>query len=243
MVWADSCRISRVRHYLGTNIKECLLFKYRTLTLCGVTSQTLLLNKHHASRHYQLSHNWPHNTAISNDQNLTLIRFGLLPVRSSLLRESLTISFPLVTEIFHFTRSWYFTLTYSEKVSPFGHLRLQAVFGTSSQLIAAKYVLLPLFYSRHPFYTLNKICCNLQNKIYFAIRINVIYYTIVLNTLNYTKNISFKRYLFQRCRQIYKEIETNCKTFFDFFSFFFVKVLCHEFDQKWDLMKIFFLFF
>ena len=30
-------------------------------------------------------------------------RFGLLPIRSSLLRESLLISFPPVTEIFHFT--------------------------------------------------------------------------------------------------------------------------------------------
>ena len=157
-------------------MKECLLFKYRTLTLCGVTSQTLLLNKHHASRHYQLSHNWPHNTSTSNGQNLTLIRFGLFPVRSSLLRESLTISFPHVTKIFQFTWSWSFTLTYSEKVSPFGHLRLQAVFGTSSQLIAAKYVLLPLFYPRHPFFALKKIRCNF--------RINVIYYTIVLNTSN-----------------------------------------------------------
>ena len=32
-------------------------------------------------------------------------RFGLFPVRSPLLRESLLISFPLVTEMFHFTRS------------------------------------------------------------------------------------------------------------------------------------------
>ena len=198
-------------------MKECLLFKYRTLTLCGVTSQTLLLNKHHASRHYQLSHNWPHNTSTSNGQNLTLIRFGLLPVRSSLLRESLTISFPHVTKIFQFTWSWSFTLTYSEKVSPFGHLRLQAVFGTSSQLIAAKYVLLPLFYPRHPFFALKKIRCNF--------RINVIYYTIVLNTSNNPSKTSIEMFCFFCCGSIYTKISINCKRFFYFFSNFFVKVL------------------
>ena len=35
---------------------------------------------------------------------ITLIRFRLIPVRSPLLRESLLLSFPRVTEMFQFTR-------------------------------------------------------------------------------------------------------------------------------------------
>ena len=35
---------------------------------------------------------------------ITLIRFGLFPVRSPLLRESLLFSFPRATEMFQFTR-------------------------------------------------------------------------------------------------------------------------------------------
>ena len=78
-----------------------------------------------------------------------------------------------------------FTLAYSEQVSPFGDPRFQTVFGTSPWLIAAKYVLLPLFYPRHPFFALKKICYYIV-KINLPFRINVIYYIIVLNTLNLT---------------------------------------------------------
>jgi hypothetical protein len=39
-----------------------------------------------------------------------VIRFGLFPVRSPLLGESLLISLPLVTEMFHFTRFALFRL-------------------------------------------------------------------------------------------------------------------------------------
>ena len=78
-----------------------------------------------------------------------------------------------------------FTPAYSGKVSPFGNPRLQTIFGISSWLIAAKYVLLPLFYPRHPFFALKKICYYIV-KINLLFRINVIYYIIVLNTLNLT---------------------------------------------------------
>ena len=56
------------------------------------------------------------------------IGFALFPVRSPLLRESRLISFPLVTEMFHFTRFAPFKViciaTYW--VAPFGNLWLKA---------------------------------------------------------------------------------------------------------------------
>jgi hypothetical protein len=60
--------------------------------------------------------------------------FGLFPVRSPLLRESLSLSFPRVTEMFHFTRFGIpglcihpgITRHDSGWVSPFGNLRIKA---------------------------------------------------------------------------------------------------------------------
>ena len=72
-------------------------------------------------------------------QRLTTItrnRFGLFPFRSPLLRESRLISFPLVTEMFHFTRYRFHNLCiqlwimvyYYHWVSPFGNPRFKAIF-------------------------------------------------------------------------------------------------------------------
>ena len=58
--------------------------------------------------------------------------FGLFPFRSPLLRESHSLSFPPVTEMFHFTGFASSRLCIqrgillSEWVSPFGHLRIKA---------------------------------------------------------------------------------------------------------------------
>ena len=59
-------------------------------------------------------------------------RFGLFRVRSPLLAESLLISFPLVTEMFHFTRLASACLCIQHgmngravQVFPFGHLRVK----------------------------------------------------------------------------------------------------------------------
>jgi hypothetical protein len=62
------------------------------------------------------------------------LRFGLLPVRSPLLRESHLILFPRGTEMFHFpplTSSTYLIRRwmmphYRHRVAPFGHLRIKA---------------------------------------------------------------------------------------------------------------------
>ena len=62
------------------------------------------------------------------------LRFGLLPFRSPLLRKSLSLSSPLLTEMFHFSRCCFKLLfihnlihTLSHMwVSPFGYLRIKA---------------------------------------------------------------------------------------------------------------------
>ncbi len=64
---------------------------------------------------------------------LTPARFGLIPFRSPLLRESRLISFPRGTEMFHFPRlsptglcvQPAVTPHYRRRVSPFGHPRIK----------------------------------------------------------------------------------------------------------------------
>ena len=70
------------------------VFDYRIFTFCDVSFQRLRLTY---SIYGWLSH------------NPTLDKFRLFPFRSPLLWESLLLSFPLVTEMFQFTR---FALTY-----------------------------------------------------------------------------------------------------------------------------------
>ena len=67
-------------------------------------------------------------------QAVTPLRFGLFPFRSPLLRESLLLSFPRVTEMFQFTQfplpvlcvHTGVTLHDECRVSPFGHPRINA---------------------------------------------------------------------------------------------------------------------
>ena len=85
-------------------------------------------------------------------------RFGLFPVRSPLLRESLLISFPLVTEMFHFTRSAPISLciqligdgTLLPTGFPIQKSSDQRMFGSSPRLIAAYHVFHRLSAPRHP---------------------------------------------------------------------------------------------
>ena len=66
------------------------VFNYRAFTFYGVVFQLLHLTR---TLKYMLSHN-----------PLLKIEFRLIPFRSPLLRESLLLSFPLVTKMFQFTR-------------------------------------------------------------------------------------------------------------------------------------------
>ena len=88
MVWADSCRISRVRHYSGI-IKGIFSFQVRDYNPLWSTFSSSFLKKifYPSNSFWRILYN-PTTPNISNDQNLTLMGFGLFPVRSSLLRES-----------------------------------------------------------------------------------------------------------------------------------------------------------
>ena len=70
-------------------ISDANVFEYRAFTYYGAVFQLLHLT---LTIDYILSH------------NPLFIEFRLIPFRSPLLRESLLLSFPLVTKMFQFTR-------------------------------------------------------------------------------------------------------------------------------------------
>ena len=80
-----------------------IIFAYRAVTFYGRPSQTVRLAKHFVT----LFRNWGPERMVprlldSNAPRLALTRFRLFPVRSPLLGESLLISVPPGTEMFHF---------------------------------------------------------------------------------------------------------------------------------------------
>ena len=80
------------------------------------------------------SANAPHSVTSSEPRQYFYRRFGLLRVRSPLLAESLLISFPAGTEMFHFPTYRFAHLFIqcamtghdSSRVAPFGYLRINA---------------------------------------------------------------------------------------------------------------------
>ena len=100
MVLPDSDRVPRVPSYSGA-VRAASDFGYRAFTFSGRSFRIVLLSSH-GSLMTVLQPRISENT-----------RFGLLPVRSPLLRESLLISFPRVTEMFQFTRFAPYTYVFS----------------------------------------------------------------------------------------------------------------------------------
>ena len=78
------------------------VFDYRTFTYYGAAFQLL-----HLTLHYEFT----------LSLNPLKIEFRLVPFRSPLLRESLLLSFPLVTKMFQFTRFALSSLLYSRSSS------------------------------------------------------------------------------------------------------------------------------
>lgn len=105
--------------------------------------------------------------------------FGLIPVRSPLLRESRLISSPRVTEMFHFTRFASLCLYIQQKDPALLHaggcpIRKspgQSLFDGSPRLIAAYRVLLRLLAPRHPPIALN-ILTHKKNPYYPYFAVN-----------------------------------------------------------------------
>ena len=92
------------------------VFDYRTFTYYGAVFQLLHLTR---TFDFTLSH------------NPLKLEFRLVPFRSPLLRESLLLSFPLVTKMFQFTRFALSSLCIQEvvlEVSLFGYFRIKTCF-------------------------------------------------------------------------------------------------------------------
>ena len=136
MVLADSRQISRVRRYLGRQLETDYLSRTGLLPTMARLSKTLLLGISFVTRVGSLvppaavptTPDWQRHQAIAP------VRFGLIPFRSPLLRESLLFSSPRVTEMFQFTRFPLPVLCVQTGVTPhdgcwvapFGYPRIEA---------------------------------------------------------------------------------------------------------------------
>ncbi len=150
MVLPDSNGISRVPPYSGT-LCATFDFAYEALTPSGRPFQTVLLSTH-GSRPRALQPRMAEAT-----------RFRLVRVRSPLLSESLLISSPSGTEMFHFPEFAPLSLSIQPKgdwtlLQPGCPIRKspdQCLLDGSPRLIAAFHVLPRLLTPRHPPYALN----------------------------------------------------------------------------------------
>ncbi len=105
MVLPDSHRVSRVPWYLGNEIKSHAPFVYRTLTLYRRPFHTVRLDGQFVTLRLprEGATSTPTTPTTQRSRALTCDRFRLFPVRSPLLRESRSLSFPGATEMCHFT--------------------------------------------------------------------------------------------------------------------------------------------
>ena len=90
---------------LGCFSARLMDFTYGAFTLCGLMFQlsSIIHKFSYLLRSLQIPHEKSRYPACTTPAGLTYKRFWLLPFRSPLLGVSLTISFPPVTEMFHFT--------------------------------------------------------------------------------------------------------------------------------------------
>ena len=111
-------------------------FVYGALTRCGALFQYASTTQRFCNSVTVLVHrpSSPTTPQWQRHQALTPLRFGLIPFRSPLLRESLLLSVPRVTEMFQFTQFPLPALCVQTgvtphdgcRVSPFGHPRINA---------------------------------------------------------------------------------------------------------------------
>ena len=120
--------------------KKCkLIFTYRAITFYGVSFQKLQL--------INLTFKLPLLKDVISLQPPYKYGFGLFPLRSPLLRESLLFSFPLATEMFHFAR--FASLSFRKKiilynqdwVFPLGDLRVTGCYTPYRSLSQLRHVL------------------------------------------------------------------------------------------------------
>ena len=104
MVHPDSHGVSRAPWYSGTHLKRHISSPTRLARSMASLSRTLRLKMHFVTLRtygsmFTVGPTTPHK---QRPPSITLMRFRLFPFRSPLLRESLVISFPPGTEMFHF---------------------------------------------------------------------------------------------------------------------------------------------
>ena len=163
MVSPGSHRISRVRWYSGAYPGSPSLFAYRALTFFGRPFQAVQLRDGFLTSRPRGPTSPTTRTQFAPDT------FGLFPVRSPLLRESLLISFPPGTEMFHFPglspAHYEFMRGYPIfRSDGFPHSEIcgSKVVCTSPQLIAAYHVLHLRRPPRHPLYALCSLAISLH---------------------------------------------------------------------------------
>ena len=144
MVRADSHRAPLIPCYSGSR-RGVPLFAYGALTRCGVPFQAT-------------SAKWRRSlVSVPRPRPCMHGRFRLFPVRSPLLRESRSISFPLGTEMFQFPRFpphrlWVQRWVTTHSVARFPHSGIHGSTPAcgSPWLIAAGHALHRLLAPRHP---------------------------------------------------------------------------------------------
>ena len=150
-------------------------YKYAPVTLCGVDFQQLLLRFMHKYR--------SPTTPIAPKRD----RFGLLPVRSPLLRESRLFSFPVTTKMFQFITyaSLLMHVILSLQLSGLSHSEIPGsmVICTLPGLIAAYHVLHRLREPRHPpvalfllFFCLNYTSSFCSTLLVFRVKLSTIFF-------------------------------------------------------------------
>ena len=148
MVLADSHGVSRDPRYSGESSGDSRVFAYRAITFFGrafqlASANPLLFDSPGRSGGPDL---FPQPRQ-RNAPELARHRFGLFPVRSPLLRESLLLSLPEGTEMVHFPSLASVTYEFSHglhgfpcRVAPFGDPRVKRLLAATrgfSQLAAS----------------------------------------------------------------------------------------------------------
>ena len=124
MVLPDSHGVARAPWYSGVRSRSRRGFTYGGVTLCAAPSQVLPLPQRFVTPRQGCN---PGQRILQPRANnacmLALVRFGLIPVRSPLLRESHLIYFPAGTEMFQFPALAPFRVQRHDSlwVSPFGN--------------------------------------------------------------------------------------------------------------------------
>ena len=165
MVPPDSGRVSRVRPYSGAHSGESVPFAYGAITLCGFRSSLIRLGTTLLTpAGVQNRRAWVPRHPVHNASGLACTRFRLCPLRSPLLRTSMSLSLPGVTKMFQFAPLAsvdYEFIAGSRGIDPrgvpaFGDPRIKGCL-TSPRLIAVDHVLRRLSAPRHPPHTLTSL--------------------------------------------------------------------------------------